>query len=255
MAIEKTEAIVLKQHKLRETSLIVTLMTRDFGKIKLVCKGVRQERSNLFIHFQPFVQLDLVFYKKDKTHLHLLKESSCADDFRQVRDDFTAWSFGNYFINLIDEIVPDEEVNEVVYDLLQRALYRLREQPSLSMVRCFEVKLLMLSGFWPQLERCCSCGKNVDKKFYFSIMHGGLVCSDDSCQRKASDRRLLTPGAVATLKFYALHSFDQGARLQCGGAVSKELERLTYDFILYHIGRELPSARFLTEVHDALTLT
>jgi DNA repair protein RecO (recombination protein O) len=254
MALEKTEAIVLKQSKLRETSLIVTHFTRDFGKLKTVCKGVRQERSSLFLHFEPFVHLDLVLYKKDRSELHLLKESSCIHDFQWIREDFTTWTLASYFVDFVEEIMPLEELHPEVFDLLLAALEGLKSEHSIALVRSFEIKLLSLSGLWPHLDHCVVCQKSESEDFQFSSSQGGLVCSSPACLKRAADHRALSKGSVATLRFISSHSFQEAVKLNISGSIAKELEHLIRDFVIYHVGRELKAAHFLGEVRETLEI-
>ena len=254
MAIEKTQSLVLKQSKLRETSLIVTHFTRDFGKLKTVCKGVRQERSSLFLNFQPFVHLDIIFYKKEKSELHLLKESSCIEDFQWIREDFTSWSLASFFVDFVEEIMPLEEPHAEVFELLLDALRGLKIEHSISLLRSFEIKLLSLSGLWPHLDHCVVCQKSESEDFQFSPAQGGLVCSSALCLKRASDHRVLSKGSVATLRFISAHSFNEAVKLSISGSIAKELEHLIRDFVIFHVGRELKSARFLGEVRDVLKI-
>ncbi|MGH7890395.1 MAG: DNA repair protein RecO, partial [Thermodesulfobacteriota bacterium] len=76
MAIQKTEAFVLKTQPFRSSSLIVTFFSRDFGKLRGVVKGVRREREMRGALYELFTHLEILFYEKTRSDLHLVSEAS-----------------------------------------------------------------------------------------------------------------------------------------------------------------------------------
>src|SRR5205085_2574055 len=128
-AIHKTEAIVLKAVKFRDTSYITTFFTRDFGKLKALSKGIRKEKSVLIAHYEPFSHLRLVFYEKSKSDIHFISESSLEYYFPKLRADFEKICWASYVLELIDVIHPLYEKNESLFTLLLDILHRMEQEP------------------------------------------------------------------------------------------------------------------------------
>ena len=84
MAIQKTEAIVLKTQPFRSSSLIITFFTRDFGKIRGIAKGVRQENQTRAAVYELFTRLEIIYYEKLRSDLHLVSDAAILESLRRT---------------------------------------------------------------------------------------------------------------------------------------------------------------------------
>ena len=153
MAIQKTEAVLLKKKDLRETSLILTFFTRDFGKIHGVLKGARGSRARSGAN-PLFFSLDhVVFYEKKKSDLFIISQCDAHKTFLNILRDWERASVAYYILELTDVFTePGESVKPVFLALLNSLVLLDGNKDPCVIARLFEVKFLMAMGLWPSLE-------------------------------------------------------------------------------------------------------
>ncbi len=191
--IERTDAIVLRSMKYRETSKIVTLYTRSFGKISVLAKGARQTKSKFGGALEPMSHIEVVLYKKAHRELHLLSNASIIHLNRELHRDFNRLTIGYAVIELLNTVMHDEEENEHVFTLSEHVLEELDSGTKnfLNLLFYYEIKLATLLGFGLIFDRCCKCGLPIEEGkievFGFRSQEGGLL--HDGCG--GSDNRWL----------------------------------------------------------------
>ncbi len=253
MAINRTEAILLRSRELRETSLTVAFYTRDFGKINGVIKGVRGSRS----HFgggalEPFAHDDIVFYEKKTSDIFLISQCDLVDFFPAVRSDLGRLAYAAYIIELLDSITPLGDRNPDVFELTLRTLRFLSGKASPRRVaRIFEIRLLSLLGLMPSMASCVNCGARQLKDAGFSLRSGGLVCRD--CARKEPRTGAILAGTVEFIKHIVTSDFETVSRIKVSEKVGKELEAILRRFLDYHIERRLNTVQFIKSLHTSST--
>lgn len=245
--IQKTEAVVLKRRDFRETSLILTLFTKEFGKINALAKGVRVSCSRWGTAFPLFSHNFIVFY--EKRGLHLITEGELLDSFRDSLLAADRNAVANYFIELTDLITSAEDKNSELFEMLLSAFHLLaREKDLARLVHIFEIRLLKLSGFMPRIDACVYCKKRVLNFARFSNHLGGLLCRDClTHDRKAS---FVNHGTVSTLN-HIVSSPDERllSRLKMTLPIKNNLGAILKGFLAYHLDRFPRSYGFM---HKAL---
>ena len=161
-AAQNAEGIILRKFFLRETSYILVVFTREFGKIRGVLKGVRAPYPQFAGNYEIFTKCQLLFYRKKKKSLDLITRCEALDFFLPARKDIERLTYANYFIELVDVVTSDYDVNEELYGSLVESLQLLATRSSAKRVsRIFELKLLKAIGLAPHLEGCVDCGVQV----------------------------------------------------------------------------------------------
>src|SRR3989338_3444317 len=118
MAIQKTEAFVLKTQPFRSSSLIVTVFSDHFGKLKGIVKGVRREREARGAIFELFTRLEIIFYEKIHSDLHLISEGFILDSNDHIRTRLDAIAYASYFCELVDQLCEVHDPHQGVFDLM-----------------------------------------------------------------------------------------------------------------------------------------
>ena len=114
MAIQKTECYVLRRVLFRETSWILTCLTRSFGKIRGIAKGVRKEKSPWASSCELMTHANMVFFEKTRSNLHLITELSVIHSNEKLRSSFSALAYAGYFAELLDQLLEDHEPQPAV---------------------------------------------------------------------------------------------------------------------------------------------
>ena len=183
--ITKTDAVVLKAMKYRDTSKIVTFYTRRFGKLKGIAKGARQRRNKFGSSLDPLSQVSLVIYKKEQRELHLISQCDLRNSPKNTRSDLEKMAVGLAVLELVDQVAHQEEGHEALYTLLSDTLDRIEnaEQNVLNLFFAFALRSSALLGFLPDLDSCSRCGRNLDelegeRSVVFQLSSGGVLCPE-----------------------------------------------------------------------------
>lgn len=246
MAIQKTDAFVLKTQPFRSSSVIVTFFSSQLGKVKGVAKGVRGNGALYPSTFEPFNLLEVVFYEKIRSEIHLISEATIIENYAKLREDLEVLATSYYLAELVDQLTEPHDPHPSIFELLHFGLQFL---PSLSpslVARFFEVRLLHEVGLLPHLEGCLSCGERLPAKVYFSVRQGTFFCNQ--CQHKSSDSKATTLEALEVLRIYLGKEIAEALRYPVHESVEKEVKDLISGFLLERLGRRLSTVRFLDQV-------
>ncbi len=180
--IVKTEAVVLRSMKYRETSRIVTFYTKAFGKVAGIVKGARSPKNIYGSALQPMSHVGLVLYKKEGRDLHAVSQCDLLESYRSLSEELPKMAAGMTIIELVANIAHEEEENEPLFDALLGALSaanRTGRDPVEKLFQ-FQVRLAGILGFKPVFDQCVSCGKDVPNsaaEIRFELDRGGPLCS------------------------------------------------------------------------------
>jgi DNA repair protein RecO (recombination protein O) len=249
MGIQKTEGIILRRQDLRETSLILTFYTRDFGKIKCIARGVRGPRSQIVGggSFELLACDDIVFYERKHSEFYTLSQCDLEEFFSPIRSSLDKLAYACYIVELLDSVTSLADTNLEVFDLLLNSLGLMAGEASPKRVaRIFEIKLLGLLGLMPSLDRCVSCGKDPGTGARFSLRHGGLVCKN--CTESDRAALAILPGTAKFIEHIRLLPFEKVERIKVAREVGKELENILRRYLDYQIERRLKTVGFIKEI-------
>jgi len=249
MAIQKTEAFVLRTHPFRTSSLIVTTFSRSFGKVKGIAKGVRREGMPWPAAFEPFTRLEIVFYEKIRSELHLISEVSILESFEALRENLEALAAAYYLSELVDRLTESHDPHEPIFELIQFVLSGLPSVSPSLLMRFFEIRLLSEVGLLPHLEGCLGCGQKRPEKVYFSARQGAIFCP--ACRKRAPEAKVLRLETLEGMRSLAVPG-SREAVLQVGESASifDEMGNAVEWFLRERLGKPLSTRRFLNQVQS-----
>ena len=198
MAAEKTTAIVLRVIPFSETSCIVNLFTRDFGKITAMAKGARRPKSPFEAALDVLAICRIVFLDKSSGAMGLMTEAKLERRFRAAATNLKRLYAGYYIIELLKILTDEGDSNSNLFDLAVETINSIDsdefedEQLSRHLFQ-FELKTLELLGHLPMLTKCVSCGreKTTLTRVSFGLNAGGILCQD--CRRGNTNIVSLSP--------------------------------------------------------------
>ena len=245
MALYKTRAIVIKSMNLSESDRLITFMTEKHGKVKCVAKGSRKAKNQFWGSLEPMSLVHLIYFGREHQSLFRLNHSDIIESFQTIRDDFDKLYTGIYFLDLIDAMILEGHWEPKVFGLLYQALAALNQQNELEPLRrLFEIRLLSLSGYKPQLEQCVLCRKTpTNGMIPFSYAHNGILCS--SCSNSARVDTQFSVGTRNYIKKLLEVEIKTCERLKFPKSQTEEIEKVTHRLVLSHLGRELKSYPFI----------
>jgi DNA repair protein RecO (recombination protein O) len=144
----KTLAIVINRKNFGEADRIITVFSRDKGKIKIIAKGVRRIKSRRSSQIE-LLNLSILSISDHK--IPILTEAENVKNFPSVKENLKKSGVAFYLCELIDGLTAEHETNPEVYALLEETLDKLEwEDNYRNLVSEFEQSLLALLGFWPK---------------------------------------------------------------------------------------------------------
>ena len=161
MALISTEALVLRGHKLGETSRIVVLLTRERGKLRAVARGARSGRPRYRSALEPLSEVRVSLYGRQGADLLRLGEAELLRSaFRASERGLDAALFLSSCAELLDAFCPEGEAEDKVYRLALAVVHATEAGASPALLgRYLEAWLLRLHGLYPPLDRCSGCSK------------------------------------------------------------------------------------------------
>lgn len=248
MAIQKTEAFILKTHPFRTSSLIVTAFSRTFGKIKGVAKGVRTEGAARPGAFEPFTLVELIFYEKHQSDLHLFSDVAVLETYEKLKQDLEVLATAYYVAELTDQLSQPHDPHEALFDLLHLIFEFLPSVPPVHLARLFEVRVLQEVGLFPHLEGCLGCGETRPEKIYFSQRQGAVYCG--RCRQKSSDARASSLAVLEAMRSFMNPSVAEVLKNPLDPEVEKGIGDILEGFLTEKVGKRLVARRFLDQVRS-----
>jgi len=172
----RTEGIVLKEMRFRETSKILTVYSRKHGKIHVMARGAYRPKSQLIANTQHFSYNNYYLYKGK--NLYYINQAEIIDSFYPIRENINRVMYGSYLLELIEVSTLEEEAHEKLFLLLKKGLMVLSQldKDFLKFILAYELKYISFLGYRPALDKCVNCGKTDFKNIAFNIELGGIVC-------------------------------------------------------------------------------
>ncbi len=182
--IIKTNGIVLNTIPFKESSLFASLLTRRFGKVKILAKGCRRPKSKLCGALELFNLDEVIFYKREFKETYTLSDAVIIDDFEKIRSHPEKVNAAMVLCEFFQKTLPAEERDDNAFTLLLHFLKELQnaDESSIKSLMFFSLlKALSGAGVRPHLENCVRCHKSIgyEKMINFSVGAGGIVCDKD----------------------------------------------------------------------------
>jgi len=241
MKLYKVDALVLRSIECGNGDKLLVLFSREHGKMKVMAHGVTKPTSRKRGSVQLFTYTRFLIHRGRE--LDSVSQCEGIEMFSFLRDSLEQISYASYLAELIDSLTPEGEQNEPLFLLVLETLRLMEKGEAEILTRSFEVKAAGLMGYQPVLDACAQCGEPLSGELFFSLGIGGVLC--EVCS--AADPRAVpcSKGLVETLKVLSSWPADRLHQLKISQADRKQIKRLLYSYLKYHLEKELKSASFL----------
>ena len=247
--VTKSEAIVLRHRRLGDADRIVTLITPLRGKLDVVVKGALRVRSKLAGHLEPLTHLDVVL--AHGRSMDIVTQAQTREPFGRIRNDLERLADAMYFLELVDRLTVEHAEAGGVFELLLDALLALDRGDGANFVaRTFELRLLEIVGFRPELQQCVSCGREVAaEEALWSALGGGVLGRE--CATSGEEVRAVDATALRVLRAFQQQPYEEAARIRLDDELAAQLENLMQTLAQAASERELKSAQFVAATRRA----
>ena len=251
--------------KYRETSKIVTLYTRDFGKMSVIVKGARQSKNTFGASLEPMSYVHAVVYRKEERELQTLSQCDVVHSLRALTEDLEKMSAGMTIIELVSVIAHEEEKNITLFNLLIATLTALNDakaNPAFHLY-FFEIHLARILGFQPVFDRCISCGRSVSKQLSpddeipFHLGRGGPLCGH--CPKGGGQTVLISRSNLLMLEKIAscedcsdIQNFTKTAQFNANA--NAVMGNFLWEYLRHHVSgvRPLRSTKVFSKILTAM---
>jgi DNA repair protein RecO (recombination protein O) len=248
----RLSAIVLRRRDMGEADRLLTVFGRDQGKMTLLAKGVRRQASRKAGHIEPFTYTELLVAKGKS--LDIVTQAETIEAHRHVREDLWRSTWAYYVVELADAFTQELDPNSLLFDLLLETLGRLDAtdvDPALA-VRYYELHMLALAGYQPQLFRCVQCNELLKPEVNFlSLDSGGCLCPKHGANR--GDTAALSLPVLKVLRYLQTREWEEVSLLRLSPEVSRQIEQVLARYIVYHLERSLRSPVFLEKLRRSVS--
>ncbi|MCR5784062.1 MAG: DNA repair protein RecO [Eubacterium sp.] len=219
----------------------LTILTKEKGKIQAFARGAKRPNSSFSAAAAPFVFGK--FYLRSGKSAYNLSKAEIKTYFEEISTDLDAVYYGSYFLELADYYGVENQGAQKQLNLMYLSLKALlNEKFSNRLIRViYELKTLVINGEYPEVFKCCVCGKEDDLK-YFSPARGGAVCS--SCG-PVPGGILMEGSALYTLQYIISSDIDKLYTFEVKENVLHNLELIMKDYFRFYIDRDFRSTVFL----------
>ena len=243
----RAEAVILRRMDLGEADRLMTIFSREHGKLKQVAKGARRPSSRKAGHLELFTHVQIQAARG--RDLDVITQVEALNPFSQLRSDLTQVGQASYLIELVDRFTVEAEPNGALFSLLLRSLELLDQGGNAhNITRAFELRLLDLVGYRPELFHCVHCKEPIKPEAqYFSFEDGGVLCKE--CGMKAGPARPMSLAALKVLRHVQREPLSNFQSMRVRTAVRRELDALMEGFLSYLLERKLNTPEFLRRIN------
>jgi DNA repair protein RecO (recombination protein O) len=242
--LDKVEGIVIRTTNYSETNKILTIYSKEIGKIALMARGARKPRSRFASSSQLFIYGSFV-YQKSKG-IGTLNQADILDSYREIRSDLMLTAYAAYMVELLDKLTEDQEPNPYLFELLYHLLHHLDDgEDGEILLRIFDTKMLTFSGSTPTLHKCSRCGSS-ELPFMFSVKFGGSLCG--RCLTEDPYHLKVSPTVIKLLNLFQQLNPTRIGHISVKEKTKKQLKEALEVYYQEHVGVYLKSKRFLDQM-------
>lgn len=234
------------EKSISDSDKLVTILTRKNGVIRAFAKNVKNIKNKNFSAIQLFAYSDFNIYKgRDK---YIINEASLKDCFWDLRTDIKKVALAQYFCEVILNLVLENCESENILRLMLNSLYYLANSrlDDKLIKSVFELRILSMSGYMPDLTCCKLCKKYNNSQMYFDVLKGQIVCGD--CLKSMQNKFELTSGVLAALRYIVYSDFNKMFSFELEDKNKNSLSIITEKYLLRHVDRKICTLDFYKKI-------
>jgi DNA repair protein RecO (recombination protein O) len=246
MAIDNATAIIVRAIDFSETSKIVTMFSREFGKIKAIAKGGRRLKAQFEVALDVLSVCGIAVLRKPMAELDLLTEATLLERFDGLKQELHALHAAYFVAEVLDGLTQPNDPHPRVYDATLEALRDLsRNKDRARTVFCWIFEVLGELGYAPKLEQCADCDAAIDRQrsVVFDVQLGGVLCGE--CARRHASTRSISQGTLQAMRLLARPDDPRTSRLALNNAAMDGISNILTSTIQGLLGRPLRTVGLL----------
>lgn len=241
MKLYKVEAVVLWARDCGGGNKLLTLYSREYGKMKVMAHGVAKPSSRKRGAVQPFTFTKFLIHRGRE--LDSVSQCEALEMFSFLGADLEKIAYASYMAELVDSLTPEWEPCEGLFDLLLDTLRLLAGNDAELLLRSFEIKAAGLMGYRPVLDACVYCRQQTGRQVFFSAGQGGVLCGE--CGSADPGALPCSRGLVEVLKILLNWKPAKLRQLKVERRDRDQIKKILYEYLKYHLEQDLKSTVFM----------
>ena len=245
-----SEGIILKRVDFGEADRLITIFTKNRGKITSLAKGIRRIESRRSGNVELLNKAKLSF--AESRSLPILTEAESLETYSNLKKDLMKVSMAYYLVELVDQFFHDQQENYKTYELLSESLKsidRVEANKAENVVRAFELKLLPLVGYRPSLNTCVKCRNKIEPDGNFlSPEDGGIL--DKSCANGSPLVKPITSDEIKILRFATDKPIASVVKVNVPDKLAERLKEQMNFYLEYVLEKQLNSVKFSEKIKN-----
>jgi len=242
MGLRSTRAVVSNTMRMSNSSKLVSLITEQYGLVKVMAKGARRPLSRYGAALEPVTLIDGIYYHRDNREIQTLGSVELIEAFSRVKSDMRMLTTASCMVEAAQTVTMPEDPAAGTFMLLKESLDDLERSTEKDVDKHlwrFMLKLVNAAGYQPVFDRCVVCGKKPrSERVFFSYSDGGLICS---CTNSGERYGFwISPGALMVMKSLFGARYEELSRISIGPRQRSEIENAVLQFFSYHTGTSRP---------------
>jgi DNA repair protein RecO (recombination protein O) len=247
MPQRESEAIVLRTYRLGEADKIVSLFTRQMGRIRAVAAGAQRPKSRYGGSLESLSYIRLWVFERENRDLGRLNNVELLESFFSMQSDYRRNVAAQYVAEVAEQFLPEREVNERVFRLVLAVLRAMKQSGEVERPLLYwNYWLLRLGGFLPEFSRCSICGRGIEAQSAWHVSgEAGLFCRD--CRPQGANGTI-SGEALALTTLARQTPLDRWiATAPNPPAGTREGRRFLEELIASHVEKKLRTRELLAE--------
>ncbi|HCC07330.1 MAG TPA: DNA repair protein RecO [Clostridiales bacterium] len=247
MSISKITGIVIKEVNLKESDKIITIFSNEIGKVQLYAKRAREIKSPFLAGTQLLTHASFIYTAKN--NINFLNQVNITCGFEKIRFDIEKIYYAMYFLEFLDKTVELESPHEDMFNFLVEILNRLNNEsdnPKLMRV-VYELKMLALLGYTPEITKCIRCESEVSgENYYFSFEDCGLVC--EQCLGRSDRVMKLNKASLYAMQYILYIDIDKVFSFELSLIILNDIREVVGKLVKINMGQNFRTLDFLDKV-------
>ena len=247
----KTRGLILRQQNIGERDKLVWALTESHGILRAFARGAKSIKSSKAAATSLFTYSSLsVFEGRDS---YSIDEAEALEQFIGLRSDVENMSLAQYFAELCLNLCPTGQEAGGYLRLMLNSLYMLsnRLRDPIQVKVCFEMRLVAMTGYMPDLVMCAECGEYESDEMVFVPQTGRLYCSD--CADKGGVQGVRLPrAAVTALRHTVYADFEKLFSFTLKSELLAPLSFASEQYIAYMTQKDYPTLQFYKQIVNGL---
>lgn len=243
----RTEALILKRRDFGEADRLLTLLTPTNGRVDAIAKGARKPNTTKTGHVELFTKADMLINRGRE--LDIVTQVVMVEPYLPLREDLQRGAFANYIAELMIRFTGENDEDDTQqFELLENTFQRLCETDDLRLaVRYYEMRLLDLTGFRPELQYCVISQEEIQpENQFFSYEQGGIVSPSQA--HLLPNLVPVSLNALKVIRHLQRSSYEQVASLTIPNTIHNDIERIMQGYLTHILERRLQSVDFIRRV-------